>query len=236
MATSVLIGVQARSGSTRLPNKAFELISGRTMLDRVIEGCKNAANFIEKRHSGTKAAVCVVTPKGDKIGEDFRGRVMVFEGDEFDVLSRYMVAMKSLKPDYLVRVTGDCPLIPPATIEGSVNLALKYEYDYVSNVDELCRTTIDGVDCEVISRRAMEWLSETAGTPTDREHVTTLLRRSPPEWCHHGAVMSSIDMSAVKLSVDTKEDLERVRAVFAAGYSKYQAACEKFGRIRVHRL
>lgn len=232
----VLIGIQARSGSTRLPNKAFELISGRTMLDRVVESCKAAANFIEKRHPGTRVLLGVVTPTGDKIAGDFRGRVRVYEGDEFDVLSRYMVAVEASKPDYLVRITGDCPLIPPSVIEGTVNLALKYTYDYVSNVDEVCRTVIDGVDCEVMSRRAMDWLDEMAKTPLDREHVTPLIRKSPPDWCHHGVVMSSIDMAGVKLSVDTAEDLEKVRSAFASGYSKYQRACDKYGRARVHRL
>ena len=152
------------------------------------------------------------------------------------MLARYARATAAYSPDYVVRVTGDCPLLPPFVVSKLVTLARVNEYDYVSNVDEACRTAVDGADCEVMSVKLLRWLDETATEPGDREHVTTLARRAPPDWARLGAVVHHFDQSGEKLSVDTREDLERVRAHFEQADSKYQRAILRFGAQSVHRI
>src|SRR5688500_7503846 len=110
----VMIGIQARSGSTRLPRKAFELISGRTMMDRVIEAARAASRFIEDK--GHRCSVVVLTPKGDPIVAEFSPRVDVVEGPEQDVLARYRIAVETYNPDWIIRITGDCPLLPASLV------------------------------------------------------------------------------------------------------------------------
>lgn len=231
----VLIGIQARSGSTRLPRKAFELISGRTMLDRVIDNCRIAADYIrgQNRHQVT---VAVLTPTGDPIVEEFQKRVEVIQGPEFDVLARYKVAVDQMAPDMVVRVTGDCPLLPPPSISYLTNMAIDRGYDYLSNSDDRCRTSIDGSDCEVFSRRIFDVAAEHASAPYDREHVTPFMRRSPPEWAKLGMAMHHFDLSSAKLSVDTKEDLERVRKAFDAYFQKRHEAIRLYGKGNIHHL
>lgn len=230
----ILIGIQARSGSTRLPRKAFEMISGRMMLDRVIEACKYAASNIEK--GGHKCAVAVLTPTGDDIVEEFSNRVEIIEGPEHDVLSRYELAVEKHEPELTVRVTGDCPLIPAPLINYLTNLAITKGYDYISNADDRFRTAIDGADCEVISRRLFEYAFEFATRPRDREHVTTFIRESRPEWARYALAHNHFDLSDIKLSVDTKEDLERVRKAFESSFTKYQEAVKFYGKGAIHRL
>jgi spore coat polysaccharide biosynthesis protein SpsF (cytidylyltransferase family) len=230
----VLIGIQARSGSTRLPRKAFELILGHTMLDRVIETCTYASNVMEKNSLQTQVAV--VTPTGDPIVKEFSKRVMVIEGSEFDVLARYRAAVDLTNPDVLIRITGDCPLIPGSLIAYMAGIAQAKGYDYFSNCDERFRTAIDGVDCEVISRRLFDHCAEFAVKPYDREHVTPFIRRSPPEWAKMGLAMSYIDLSGIKLSVDTQEELDRARKSFEDSFVKYNEASKIYGRGAIHRL
>lgn len=231
----ILIGIQARSGSTRLPRKAFELISGRMMLDRVVDACRLAAQTIERRR-GYEASVVVVTPTGDPIVQEFRKRVLIEEGPEHDVLSRYKVAVDKHQPDYLVRVTGDCPLIPGPLIAHLAEMAPFKNYDYFSNVDDRIRTAIDGADCEIISRRLFDYAAEHAASPYDREHVTTFIRKSPPEWAKMAVAINHHDLSKIKLSVDTPEDLERVRAAFEDQFRKFQDATKIYGKEAIHRL
>ncbi len=83
---NVLIAIQARSGSSRLPKKAYELIGGKMMLDHVIEACKKAASYIHKRE-GISSKIIIVTPVGDPIVTDFSSRCDVVEGPLHDVLS-----------------------------------------------------------------------------------------------------------------------------------------------------
>lgn len=230
----VLIGIQARSGSTRLPRKAFEMIGGRTMLDRVIDACKYAAARMEK--SGVTAHVAVLTPAGDPIVGEFSPRVDVVEGSEHDVLARYGTALQRYKPDLAVRITGDCPFIPAPLIAYLTGLAVTNGYDYISNCDERFRTSIDGSDCEVISARLFDYALECATKPYDREHVTPFMRRSPPPWARLATAVNHFDISHIKLSVDTEEDLERARRVFDMTFAKQQEAAKVYGKGGVHRL
>ena len=109
-------------------------------------------------------------------------------------------------------------------------------YDYISNVDERFRTTLDGADCEVISRRLLDDTAQRATAPSDREHVTTLIRREPPAWAKIGVVLNHFDLSWIKLSVDTEEDLERVRRAAESAQRKHQEAAMVFGRGSVHTI
>lgn len=236
--TNVLIGIQARSTSTRLPAKCFEMIGDRMLLQHVVDRCKSAADYMNRYtyKTGCGVSVALLVPFGDPIAERFRNRALVIEGPENDVLGRYMKAVQQNNPDYIVRVTGDCPLIPSYIISKHIKLALGQEYDYVSNVSEDSRTSIDGHDCEVISRKLLEHLDQTAEPGPDREHVTTLARREPPDWARMGCVIGYFDHSGIKLSVDTQEDLERTRQEYDRVSKRVVAAERRYGKQSVHRV
>jgi len=209
------------------------------MLERVIVACKKAALYVNMRPRKDfhiKARVAVVTPTGDAIIPSFSSRCDIYQGSEHDVLDRYARAVADSGADYLVRITGDCPLIPPTVISKMLLVAVNNRYDYVSNVDEKFRTSVDGTDCEIISKKLLEHAAAFATAAGDREHVTTMIRREPPEWAKIGFVIDPFDNSCVKLSVDTEDDLKAVRHAFESGHEKYVAACETFGHRSVHRL
>lgn len=235
MAKTVLIGIQARSGSTRLPRKAFELIGGKMMLDHVIENCKKAATYVAKREK-IFARVAVLTPEGDPIAVAFQNRCDIVQGPSHDVLARYLMAQDRFGPDVMIRITGDCPLIPNYVISRVIALAVQNDYDYIANVDDRFRTSIDGTDCEAISARLLEETGRLATDKYDREHVTTFIRSNPPEWAKIGAVLNYFDHSNLKLSVDTPDDLRRVRDAYDSAADKYHQAIRSFGQHQVHVL
>ncbi len=211
---NVLIGIQARSTSKRLPQKSIALIDAQTVTDHVITACTSAADHINKQKTKVPihAQVALLVPDGDQLADLFMDKVPIIQGPEDDVLARYMMAMEHFKPDYLVRVTGDCSLITAPIISKHVLCAVFDKLDYCANVYEECRTYVDGYDCEVISSDLMDWVSVNAEESYDREHVSTYIRSHKPQWAKFGAVIGYIDLSEIKLSVDTTEDLERVRA------------------------
>jgi spore coat polysaccharide biosynthesis protein SpsF len=234
----VTIGIQARSTSRRFPRKVFETIAGRTILQHVLDSCRHAAQYLNNRTavSGITAQLTLLVPYGDEIVSKFGNRVPVLEGPEDDVLSRYAALVKSQKPDYVVRVTADCPLIPHYLIMKHIQTAVQRDYDYLSNVDETARTAADGTDCEVMSAKLVEWLDQNAKAGPDREHVTPLARRYPPEWARIGHIIGHLNQSQLKLSVDTPEDLERVRAEYDRVQMALKNAEELHGRESIHRF
>jgi spore coat polysaccharide biosynthesis protein SpsF (cytidylyltransferase family) len=110
------------------------------------------------------------------------------------------------------------------------------EYDYVSNVDPRFRTSPDGWDCEVISSRMLDWLGQNAQTPEEKEHVTLKARTDPPPWIRHGVTIGFYDLADIKISVDTTDDLEKVRNEWAKVRTKVDTALEYFGEYNVHRF
>ena len=234
--TAVLIVIQARSTSVRLPGKAHALIGGERMLDRVLAVTKRAAAIINRPPIAGRAKIVVACPRGDKIAADFGDTCAIVEGPEHDVLERFRLVVDAFKPDLVVRITADCPLLPPHLISAHVDLALKHKFDYVSNVDERWRTTIDGTDVEVMTPRIILWAAEMATRPADREHVTTFIRHHPPDWARIGTTLTSFDMSHVKLSVDTTEDLARVVDAYNRAHEKYEHAVRTLKLTNVFKL
>ena len=236
--TNICIGIQARSSSSRLPRKSFELIEGRPMTQWVIDACKSAAKYVNgyQQRNRQVVSVALLVPRGDELAEYYKKKLMVIEGPEDNVLERYNMMSVRLGADYIVRVTADCPLIPPYLISSHIKVAVKNSYDYTSNVHEELRTAIDGHDCEVFSKRLLEYTVQNAKEQADKEHVTTFMRRSPPGWATKGAIQNYLYLTDRKLSVDTYEDLELVRKEAAALRNARQKAEAIYGSQHIHML
>ena len=229
----VLIAIQARSNSTRFPKKIYELIGDRPVLDHVIDRAKSTAEHVAKytKTRNINCQVAVLHPNtDDELVKSFRtsGAILI-GGDEHDVLSRFVTAQRMTEADYVVRLTSDCPLMLDFVIAKHIHVATFYSYDYVSNVEESCRFIADGFDCEVLSRKALNWLDENAKDQDDREHVTTLIRRLRPAPLSQAFITMKIDTSDMKISVDTKDDLERMRDYYHKREHKMNVARRLFG-------
>jgi len=231
--TKVLIGIQARSTSSRLPKKHHEFIGSKRLLSHVISACQSSRNYVNSRKDDPIANVCILTPHDDPIGEDFADEAQIYYGSEADVLGRYAGCATEMQATHIVRITGDCPLIPPFFISKIILLGLSAGYDYLSNVDARCRSSIDGTDAEFFSIRMLEWLDKHS---EDREHVTTLARSDPPKWAKLGFIGQFFDLSDVKLSVDTAEDLEHVRKSYAGTIEKFRRARQYYNSHCIHRV
>lgn len=235
----VLIGIQARSTSSRFPGKVFEMLGPKPVLSHVIDAAKKAIFYMNSHNRKTKRIVniALLVPEKDEIVSKYKGcGVEIFQGSETDVLSRYYNAIKSTDSDYIVRITGDCPLLPPYIITKLITTACMGNYDYLTNADHELRTSVDGNDCEVISRRMMEYLNEHALEKIHREHVTIYLRDHQPDWAKMGVVIGYLNMKEVKLSVDTPTDLENIRKEYESIGSNLDKAYRKFGKTNVHRF
>ncbi len=205
--TKVMIGIQARSTSQRLPNKALTNLYNKPVLSWVVNACLDSAAYLNGvRGNDLEVEVVILCPYGDKISQQYRS-MNVVEGDEYDVLSRYSHASKLYNPDYICRITGDCPFLTGFLITNHITKTIDHNLDYLSNVDPKFRTELDGRDIEVLSKKALDWLETNAKTALEKEHVTVKITETKPDELRRGHVLNRLDMSDVKLSVDTKEDL-----------------------------
>ncbi|MEK6848761.1 MAG: hypothetical protein AABX65_03975 [Nanoarchaeota archaeon] len=117
MVNGIDILLQARMGSTRLPNKTMMKIAGKPLLAHVIERLKK---------SKLADRVIIITTKlpEDNVIVDFakNNKTPYFRGSENDVLDRYYQAAKNLATEIIVRSTADDPLKDPKIIDKVSNL------------------------------------------------------------------------------------------------------------------
>lgn len=199
--------IQARLKSTRLPDKAMLDLCGKPMLAHVIDAVQKAVPVI------------VATP--DKEIADFSVKygVLAYIGSEDDVLDRYYQAAKHYQVENIVRVTSDNPLISPDLITKLVNHHKIYPgLDYVSNC-RLKTTYPIGMDAELVTFKALERAWRETKEPYDREHVTPYIYHHPGLFKLH-IFENDIDLSFIRLTVDTAEDLENVRKLMCQTSTK----------------
>lgn len=226
---NVSIIVQARSTSTRFPRKIFEKIGNKQILQHVLDACYNSSSYINafsKKH-GIVCGVALAVPHGDPLINHYQ-RHEIIEGPEHDVLRRYALARERLGSDYVVRITSDCPFIPPYVVSKAISIAVTEKLDYLTNADPRFRTAPDGHDCEVISKRLLTWLDENAKDEIHREHVTTYLHDHLPDWAVKADIVGFADYSSIKLSVDTPEDLKRITEMYHKLYSIIKSSPKSF--------
>lgn len=101
---------------------------------------------------------------------------------EADVLGRFMWWVQDTSPDYIVRLTADCPFIDPDLIRTVTEATMAGGYEYGDNIT--FRTYPRGLDVQVYRRDYLQWLHETAETPADREHVLPRIRDKGSRYVH----------------------------------------------------
>lgn len=223
------IVIQARSTSTRFPGKIYERIGNKPILQHVLDACYNSSNYINAytgRH-GIVCGVALAVPTNDDLIKPYSNHIII-QGPENDVLTRYKMASERLNSDYIVRITSDCPFIPPFIISKAISIAVKEKLDFLTNADPRFRTSPDGHDCEVMSRKLLDWLDTNAKDEKSREHVTSYLQDNLPDWAQKADIIGFTDLSQIKLSVDTREDLDRLTLMYNRLYSAIKNSPKSF--------
>lgn len=177
--------IQARTGSSRLPNKIHAMIGGRTMLDHVIRRVALA---------GLNYRVCMPEMYPHVKEEDVLGRFVACLAD--DPEGRW---------DPIVRITADCPLIDPGILAVVVGRYVDAPIPY----GLVCTSPkYDGLDVEVFSRALLAHANTLAKDPKDREHPTRWMKFNTP----YDEI--GLKGKALRWSVDEYAHLEFVREVF----------------------
>lgn len=200
--------IQARMGATRLPGKTLLDIGGEPMLGRVVRRAVRAGSL-----DGMVVATTCESQDDPIAAAASTMDVGVFRGDEQDVLDRYYKAADAVDADVVVRLTADCPLIDPDVIDRVVVgfLNASPPVDFASNT--LRRSYPQGLDVEAVSFTALEQAWEKAEPGYMRSHVMPFIYRQPERF-RLLSVTQDVDLSHLRWTVDTEDDLDFVRAVY----------------------
>ena len=213
--------VQARMGSTRMPGKILKPIQGKPMLWHIVNRLKSVEEIDE---------VVIATSdllKDDKVYEMATNfGISSFRGSEADVLKRFYGAAKIINAQYVIRITGDCPLIDPSTIKKLIKLYFDGGFDFCGVAcgagvvkEKNINRYPDGLDAEIFSFDILKETHLEAVNDLHREHVTPFIWQNNTRY-KLGSLYSKTDYSNLRLTVDKKEDFDFINWIYEMLYTK----------------
>lgn len=202
--------IQARMTSTRLPGKVLMKVMGRPLLSYQLERLRRVKKI-------EKIIVATTNNKEDDPIVDLckNEDVDFYRGSEHDVLDRYYQTATKFGVKHIMRITADCPLIDPAICADVIDVYFKSGADFVHTG----LTFAEGVDCEILSFRALERAWNEANLKSEREHITLYLHNHP-ELFKKITLTNETDDSRYRFTVDEPEDFLVVKAVLEKLYKK----------------
>jgi spore coat polysaccharide biosynthesis protein SpsF len=210
----VVAVIQARMGSSRLPGKVLLPLDCEHVL--LHDVCRvRAAKSIDT------VVIATSTETSDDVIEQFGADydIPVYRGSEANVQQRMFDAATAYDADTVVRITADCPLIDPNTIDTIVSRLHTGTAEYVSNTIQ--RTFPRGLDVEAFSYESFLDVVSAATTQSEREHVTVYYHKNPEEF-DATAVMSDevfndpqyLDRIDLRLTLDEAADYRLLKRLY----------------------
>jgi spore coat polysaccharide biosynthesis protein SpsF (cytidylyltransferase family) len=194
--------LQARMGSTRLPGKSLLSLAGKSMVLNIVERVSRAKR-VDK--------VIVAAPQrdvGDFLCQGFS--VVFYDGDENDLIGRYLDAATYENADIIVRVPCDNPCVDPEYIDRAIQQYMTGNHIFYTNTQEWTghhyAPHVDGIGCEVFSMSRLKLLDHlTRGNAEQREH--------PHRWFYSHMNLWKPD-ATLFLDVNTKEDFDFITSIY----------------------
>lgn len=200
-----LVMIQARCGSTRLPNKVMKDLFGKPALQRMIERVKKSevvdeVMVITSIEKNNLPILHLCSEIGVRVGV----------GSEDDVLDRYYQTAKLLKPEYVIRLTADCPCFDAELMDQAI-ATMKETTDYCGMMSH---SVADGLGCEIIKFTALQRAWKEANHSFEREHVTQYIIRRPElfELLNFESPIGYFGNH--RWTVDEPEDFELVKMIY----------------------
>lgn len=214
---NILIVIQSRTGSFRLPGKILLPLAEKPLLVRMYERVAS---------SKTVKEIVVATTfdecdnEVEQLCKDYS--INFFRGHPADLLDRHYKAALEYDADIVVKIPSDCPLICPDVIDKVIGYYIENadKFDFVSNLHPA--TFPDGNDVEVMTFKTLETAWKEAGKDFEREHTTPYIWERP-EIFRIGNVEweTGLDFSmSHRFTVDYSEDYEFIKKIYEELYDE----------------
>lgn len=205
--------IQARLGSTRMPNKIFyEVVDNKNILDIIHEKL-------------TPLNISMIFAIPDSAANDeletylLNKNYLVERGSENNVLQRMLNTAKKHDIDFIVRVCSDNLFLQSDFVKDLV-LNTNIEDDYVSyyfNDDTPTILSHQGFYAEVVKTKTLEKVLSITNDTLYLEHVTNYIHQHPNQFKVKKLSLPLLlnnNQNNLRLTIDTPEDFEIAKTIF----------------------
>lgn len=219
-----LIIIQARTGSTRLPQKMIKPFWGKkTVLDILLE----RINTIRTVNIANVIVATSVNPNDNAIEKICRNHdIKVYRGSEDDVLQRFIDAAEWYGADKIIRVCADNVFLDITALVALAAILKAFDYDYISY------KTKDGIPsilthygflAEGVKLSALKDVANKTNETLFHEHVTNRIYSAPDLYNVklfpiEDVIPNLEKHKYLRLTLDTQEDFELQQKIYSDLY------------------
>ena len=203
----IILIVQGRIGSSRLPKKALYPLGKKTVLHQVLKNLKSVDvkdYFLATDYNSEEFFAPIAKECGFKL----------FSGPENDVLERFCLLIKQENPDVVVRATGDNPFL----FTDAANFSIKrfLELNATSKVDYFTLSGLPhGSGIEIFLGKSLLEAAEKTNLPYDHEHVGPALYNHPENFVSvFEPAPEKWNFPKLRTTIDTFFDYKRAEKLY----------------------
>lgn len=212
----IVVIVQCRMSSTRLPGKALMKLYDKSVLEWTLNSMRkiNAHDFYLAVDEGSREAL---EPIAKKCGWNF------YAGSLEDVLDRFCNVIKISKADIVVRATADNPFLFYEAAEKTIEKFL--EFEKTDPVDYLTFSGLPhGSGIEMFNAHSLLKAAEETEIPYDHEHVGPALYNHKDKFkCEFIKSPAEFNHPEYRTTIDTREDFFRAGKIVQYLLEKYNS-------------
>jgi spore coat polysaccharide biosynthesis protein SpsF len=218
MAKVVLI-IQARMSSTRLPGKSMMPLADKPLVYRMVErlkNCKKVDEIVIATSDQPEDQVLVELAK--ELG------VSYFQGNLLDVRDRYLKAAEKFHADYVIRIPADNPMPDANEIDKLIEFHLEHNpTGFSSNLAQINNSGyLDGIGAEMFSAKLLQESLARSDSETVKEHVHRnffdYLTQTAVDasWCPVASPTSPAELRRpdIILDVNTLDDYHKIKRIY----------------------
>lgn len=193
--------IVARCESRRLPNKALLKINNQHLIEHLVLRVK-------KSNMCDQMILCTTKKKQDnkivKIAK--KHKVKYFRGEVLDVLKRILDSIKRLKPDIIVRITGDDILIDTNYVKKGIKYFLDNNFDYLDH-----KNLPPGTETEIFDKSVLNKIFLSADDTLGTEYLTNYVKDNDLYFKTGSAPVSNKHKVNLRLTIDNLSDFNFVK-------------------------
>lgn len=203
----IAVFVPCRLKSTRYPNKGISEIHGITAIERTLINAQ-AIKGVDKVILATSTAV----EDDPLLCCNLDGKIEVVRGSEKDVLARIIPFIEKNKPDHIIRVTGDCPLVSSELAE----LLIQSHIETGADLTYTPSKTALGIACEIYKAESLFKLRTYFPETLHSEYLIYYFTNNRTLFQVNEYLAPEKFIKNWRLTFDEPNDLELLRMIYSA--------------------
>jgi len=223
--SKVVLIIQARMSSTRLPGKSMMPLADKPLVYRMVERLKKCKQVDE-------IVIATSDQPEDQVLVELANELGVssFQGNLLDVRDRYLNAAEKSKADFIIRIPADNPMPDANEIDKLIEFHLKNNSQgFSSNLAQVNNSGyLDGIGAEIFSTKLLRESVARSNSDTVKEHVHRNFfdysTQTPVDasWCPIASPKATAELRRpdIILDVNTMDDYTKIKRIYDNLYPK----------------